>query len=114
MLSGYRDEELGDWCATDDQKIAEISDKRFTQTTFHSYPSLRSNRPVDGWTQSKPYRGEPFNEADWTLSPGGWDHEHCSVCDARITDGMTYWANTGEVTILCDRCHDHFKNDLLA
>jgi hypothetical protein len=110
MKSGY-DFPIDDWSVRH-QDIAQVIDRQFTQSVFHSYPSLRSQHPVDGWTESKPYHGEPFNEAEWTLKPDGWNHEHCSLCYATITDGMTYWANDREVTILCDYCYDHYKGQL--
>ena len=36
------------------------------------------------------------------------DHEHCSICNVRITTGNTFWFNAGRVRLLCDECHDHF------
>ena len=110
IMSGY-DFPIDDW-TTRDQQMADVVDRQFTQRTFHVYPSLRAKRPVDGWIQSKPYHGEQFDETDWSLTPGGWDHEHCFLCYARISDGMTYWANDREVNILCDYCHKHYENEL--
>jgi len=44
----------------------------------------------------------------WELVEDGWDHEHCDVCWAKITDGMLYWPNVdpdaGHVD-LCDACY---------
>jgi hypothetical protein len=91
-----------------DQQMAEVADRNFLRRTFHDRPSLRSKHPKGGWVESKPYEGEPFDEADWTLAPGGWDHEHCTLCYERISNGMTYWANGNEVTILCESCHGHY------
>jgi hypothetical protein len=39
---------------------------------------------------------------------GGWDHEHCDVCHARIADGDAYWTNghePGGHVDLCDECY---------
>jgi hypothetical protein len=91
-----------------DQQMAEVSDRQFIRHTFHEYPSLRSKHPQAGWFVSKPYKGDPFNDSEWTLLPGGWDHEHCSLCFEKVTEGMNYWANANEVTILCERCHNHY------
>jgi hypothetical protein len=111
MKSGY-DQEINDWSSRDELML-QVIDPRFMRFTFHEYPSLRSKHPLDGgWVQSKPYHGEPFNEADWFLKPGGWDHEHCFLCYATIREDMTYWANAGEVKILCDYCHEHYQTEL--
>jgi len=75
---------------------------RFEPRTFAPYPCLAA---TDGgaWV---PYRGQPFDPAAWGLVDGGWDHEHCDVCSARITDGMGYWANAGpEHVDLCGVCY---------
>jgi hypothetical protein len=60
------------------------------------------------WHMSKPYTGEPFDPEEWELREGGWDHEHCDVCWATVTDGMSYWPNVdpdaGQVD-LCEACY---------
>lgn len=60
------------------------------------------------WHMSRPYRGEPFDPAEYELREGGWDHEHCDVCRARVEDGMSYWPNVdpdaGHVD-LCEACY---------
>jgi hypothetical protein len=75
---------------------------RFEPRTFAPYPCL-SARDGGGWV---PYRGQPFDPAGWELVDGGWDHEHCDVCAARIADGAAYWANAGpEHVDLCGACY---------
>jgi hypothetical protein len=92
-----------------DQQMAEVSDRNFVRHTFHASPSLRAKRAEGRWIQSKPYKGEPFDDSEWTLVPGGWDHEHCTLCFERFTEGMMYWANGNEVVLLCESCHkDYF------
>jgi hypothetical protein len=111
VKSGF-DFPIDDW-STFDAQVADISDRQFAQKTFYSYPSLRAKKPDnEGWYVSKPYHGEEFDDTCWTLIPGGWDHEHCSLCYCDITDGMTYWSNDREVVILCDYCHEHYQNVL--
>jgi hypothetical protein len=113
MRSGYDDEYVeSDWTSFDCQIADEVIDKTFTQTTFHVLPSLRSRRAEAGWVCSKPYHGGEFDATEWAVVSGGWDHEHCTLCFARIVDDMTYWANGNEVVILCDRCFDHYRPQL--
>ena len=105
---------IDDWSQRDED-FALIVDRAFGRKVFREYQSLRSLRAdAAGYFVSKPYHGEPFDEAVWSLIPGGWDHEHCSLCFNRIVDGMIYWANRGEVNILCDDCRDHYAGDLTA
>jgi hypothetical protein len=78
----------------------------FARRVFATYPCLWAKKPMDNdklpppsresggeWHVSKPYTGEPFDPEEWELREGGWDHEHCKVCWAKITDGMSYWLN---------------------
>ncbi len=75
---------------------------RFESRTFRPYSCL-STPDGEGWV---PYRGQPFDPAAWEVVEGGWDHEHCDVCYARVADGMAYWANTGpEHVDLCPACY---------
>ena len=84
----------------------------FARRVFAVYPSLWAKRPMDGeggeWHISKPYTGEPFDPEEYELREGGWDHEHCDVCWARVTEGMSYWPNVdpeaGQVD-LCEACY---------
>src|SRR5688572_5039778 len=81
---------------------------RFVQKTFRPYPCLvMIERPGEGdnglW---KPYRGEPYDPAVYELIEGGWDHEHCDVCSALISDGDVYWTNDGPDHVdLCGACY---------
>ena len=111
MLSG-QEFPIDDW-TTRDVEFAGVTDRAFSQKVFNTHSSLRRNLP-DGLREWKQYNGEPFDESVWELIPGGWDHEHCSLCWARIADGMTYWANGGEFKLLCDYCHDHYASQLTA
>ncbi len=112
MKSGYDEDLITDWSFYDSQMENEVTDCNFAQTTFHALPSLRALESESGWFCSKPYHGEEFDPKEWRIVPGGWDHEHCKLCFAKIIDGMSYWANGNEVVILCDRCFDHYRPQL--
>jgi hypothetical protein len=93
------------------EELATFRRCTFARRVFASYPSLRAKKPLDGggdWHISKPYIGEPFDPDEYELREGGWDHEHCDVCFATITDGMWYWPNVdpdaGQVD-LCEACY---------
>jgi hypothetical protein len=68
--------------------------------------ALVAKEQVNGYRMSKDYHGEPYDETKFDLVEGMWDHEHCSVCWFRITDGYTYWENTKRIKLLCDACHE--------
>src|SRR5262249_17756355 len=90
---------------------------RFVQKTFHPYPCLRSIAPLneDGGHLWGPYWGQPFDPRVFELVEGGWDHEHCDVCWARIEDGAIYWSNDGpEHVDLCSTCYPLVEQELRA
>jgi hypothetical protein len=92
----------------------------FARRVFAPYPSLWAKKPMRAddlppdsrdsgeWHASKPYTGGPFDPEEYELREGGWDHEHCDVCWATVTDGMAYWPNVdpaaGHVD-LCEACY---------
>ncbi|MBL8757441.1 MAG: hypothetical protein JNK35_03305 [Phycisphaerae bacterium] len=63
--------------------------------------------PRLGYTRLMP---EHVLEADETILPEGWDHEHCRACGWKLMHhpglGITAegWFE-GDVAWLCDRCH---------
>jgi hypothetical protein len=59
-----------------------------------------------------PYKGQSYDEVEYKLIPGGWDHEHCDICWAKITEGDPYWANTNKVKIICKGCYEHYKDQI--
>ena len=95
--------------AVSDQRFAEISDFNFVRKVFRSVPSLRTRKPINGYYMTKPYRGESYDESQYELIAGDWDHEHCGFCSVKISDGCAYWANADEVIILCATCHEHYE-----
>jgi hypothetical protein len=94
---------------------AAIQRSRFVPATFHSYPCLVMIEPVtpEGGALWTPYHGEPYDPAVYKLVEGGWDHEHCSVCWAKISDGDRYWKSDGPDEIeLCPDCHPLVQAEL--
>ena len=86
--------------------LAHVSDADWK--TFHPYPCLVMIEPVndEGGCLWKPYRGEAYDPAVYELVDGGWDHEHCAVCWARVEAGDRYWADEGGAHVdLCPTCH---------
>jgi hypothetical protein len=112
VRSGDDEPTITDWSVFDGEFVENVLDRVFVHKTFYTMASLQARQSENGWVASKPHRGQDFDDAQWTLIPGGWDHEHCRLCYARIVDGMTYWANGNEVIILCDRCFDHYRPEL--
>jgi len=100
-----------DWSVSD-QHFADISDFSFVHKVFRSVPSLRTKNPTGGHYMMKPYKGEHYDESEFELIEGGWNHQHCSFCFEKILDDMPYWANTNEVIILCPRCYDHYQEEI--
>ena len=90
-------------------RFDEIIDKSFIKKVFSPFPALVSKSPFDGHRMWKPYYGGEYNKELYDLIDGVWDHEHCSICDYKILDNHTYWANINLVRLLCDECHDFFK-----
>jgi hypothetical protein len=83
----------------------------FIRRTFRPYPCLAVYDDETGQTASQPYRGQAYDPALLTLIEDGWDHEHCEICQARITDGIAYWTNDGpEMIDLCQMCFPKLQN----
>ena len=62
--------------------------------------------PVEGAHLVKwPHAGGPVPEG-CTVEPGGWDHEHCDVCNRHINAGRTFWQTArGSCFWLCPYCY---------
>ena len=91
------------------QTWVETIDKSFSQTVFIPYPALLCKEPVNGYRSWKPYNGSEYNKYKYELVKDMWDHEHCSICNFKITEGNTYWFNEGRVRLLCDECYEYYK-----
>jgi hypothetical protein len=99
----------------DAKLLAECRTDSFVLRKFLAMPSLRTKDP-SAWDSegsfhvSERYEGEPFDPKDWEVIEGGWDHEHCHVCRARINPGDDYWAITdGKDIELCLACYDKLQ-----
>src|SRR5262245_43056976 len=46
-----------------------------------------------GYYASSVYHGEPFDPARYRLVRGGWDHEHCYLCRAKVLAGEEWWTS---------------------
>lgn len=90
------------------QRWEEISDRVFTQTIFFACPALVQKELVNGCRMWQPYQGGEYDEGTYDLVEEMWDHEHCSICNARIAAGNTYWFNRDRIRLLCDECHNYF------
>lgn len=108
MKSGDFDYEY-DWPAAE-EGFANILDFNFVQRVFTSKPSLRARTGCNGWIKETEYTGQPFDNSEFEIVPGAWNHEHCTICLVAIEDGMSYWVNQDDVVILCDKCFEHFES----
>jgi hypothetical protein len=93
------------------KQFSEIRDRAFVQRTFSTRSALVATEQVNGHRMTKDYHGGAYDESKFTLVPGTWDHEHCSVCWFKITNGFTYWENAKRIKILCDACHEAFATE---
>ncbi|MBA2227503.1 hypothetical protein [Thermogemmata fonticola] len=69
--------------------------------------ALESNEA--GYYVSGIYHGEPFAPTRYRLVRGGWDHEHCYLCWAKVFPGEEWWvahpANCEDEIGLCLDCY---------
>ncbi|HJZ56975.1 MAG TPA: hypothetical protein VKE74_18545 [Gemmataceae bacterium] len=88
--------------------LDECRGRQFVRRTFASYPSLRAIEPSeDGWYVSEPYTGQNYDPEKFWVCEGGWDHEHCHVCNATIDPGDEYWQSDEPWPLeLCLACHE--------
>jgi hypothetical protein len=63
----------------------------------------------EGWIGSFVYNGGPFDSEKFELVRGGWDHEHCYICYAKVLPDDEWWVTTppsfDEAIGLCLDCH---------
>jgi hypothetical protein len=91
------------------EEFEGISDREFSQSTFRACPALVSKVLMNGQRMWKPYYGGEFDRNQFDIVEGMWDHEHCSVCNFKITGGYSYWENKNRIKLLCDECHDYLS-----
>jgi hypothetical protein len=93
------------------KEFADIVDRAFVQRTFASHAALVAKKPVNGHRMSADYQGQAYDELEFDLVEGMWDHDHCGLRGFKITDGFTYWENSGRVKLLCDACYEAFTKN---
>jgi hypothetical protein len=108
--------------AIPEQELATFRRCRFAHHVFRPRDCYRSLEPspdflafVDEWGE----RGDELLNGPtlFEVIEGGWDHEHCDVCWARIEDGDTYWPNVDEEAgdvDLCEKCYPRVMELLRA
>jgi len=58
------------------------------------------------WTNSEESAKRSAGPEGVTAVPGGWDHEHCDLCNKHIDNGDKYWLfEDGRPEFLCDACY---------
>jgi hypothetical protein len=92
------------------KQFAEITDSAFVQRTFVSHAALVAKRSVNGHRMWTDHHGQAYDQSEFDLVEGMWDHDHCQICWFTITDGFTYWENSNRSRLLCDACYEAFTN----
>lgn len=95
----------------DPDEAAEYRTFKWELTEFKPQPALidRSNKSYSSWQR---YYGQDYDRNVCEVRDGGWDHEHCDFCWAKIwttpaknefssgyTDGADAW--------VCPPCYEH-------
>lgn len=80
---------------------------RYVRQRFADQDMLIAREPNQaGFYASFPYHGEPYEEARFRVVRGGWDHEHCCVCGAKVLMDDDWWrAEPPDEIGLCLDCH---------
>ncbi len=67
---------------------------RFVRRPYSDKDMLLALEPNDaGYYASHVYHGQPFDPAQYRVVGGGWDHEHCYLCWAKVLPGEEWWAS---------------------
>jgi hypothetical protein len=82
--------------------------------------SIVEGREVRVWTKLSPTGGSSgqsryYSAADETLSsgsgprlvPGGWDHEHCQLCNEHVDAGMFGYCDPRD-RWMCEKCYERY------
>ena len=96
------------------EKIAMAKGAQYVRKKLSDQDSLVALKPnEDGFVAVWPYHGQPFDPKIARLVKGGWDHEHCFLCLARVIPGDEWWAIIGpsppfggDQFGLCLACHE--------
>jgi hypothetical protein len=89
---------------------------RFTRRPYSDKDMLITREPnEDGFYVSGIYDGKPYDETRFRLVSGGWDHEHCYICWAKVLPGDEWWAtlppNYDDDIGLCLDCYSRLLGD---
>jgi len=79
----------------------------WTRTPFSSLDMVVSRYPSGNVRYGRPLLPEDDASA-LDVVPGGWDHEHCSICSSTIEADEDIKVNTGycaDDTWICIQCH---------
>jgi hypothetical protein len=84
----------------------DLRDLLLERGVFRPMPSLARLNPRTGQAvEVAPYHGQPYDPRQGRVLEGGWDHEHCFVCQKQIREGDTCWIHDEPQVVLCDACH---------
>jgi hypothetical protein len=79
--------------ATRREKEAFVRTLRFVRRPYSDKDMLLALEPNDaGFYSSHAYHGEVFDPTQYRVVRGGWDHEHCFLCWAKVLPGGEWWA----------------------
>ena len=57
-----------------------------------------------------PFVVESFDNTLFEIEKGGWEHEHCDICNSTISVGDSYWiSEENEVYLICNNCYREIK-----
>ena len=105
-------QQAGQLLMEDDQRkrVEFVKSLRFVLQPFFDKDMLMDVEPNEaGYFGSIVYHGEAFDESKFRVIRGGWDHEHCYVCSAKVLPGDEWWvthpANFEDDIGLCLDCY---------
>ncbi len=67
--------------------------------------------PIEGGHLVKwPWQGSAPDTKHFRVEPGGWDHEHCSACNATIEVDEGCWVTErGSFFVVCEACRRRIR-----
>jgi hypothetical protein len=86
--------------------LALILDRSHEWTSVVFAASDAIARSIPGWRELRP-ASDCDPEPGEVLVPGGWNHEHCMLCNVHIDPGITAYVDF-ERNWLCVRCYESY------
>ncbi len=80
----------------------------FERMVFSREPAIVKRERENGLRMWTKYDPTTFTEKEYEIVPGMWDHEHCSVCWHKVSEGEPFWQNS-QKHILCVSCYAAFE-----